>query len=96
MTNIELSELIAVRVLGWEKIDDRMYKNSEGFYILLTNWAESIAHALDLAALNGVGIMPVESGWQAFLVESLANLAIDPSPAKAIALAILIVHNIES
>ena len=94
-TNLEISHAIATQVLGWTQIDDSMYKDAEGFYVYLTNWAESIPHAIDLAALQQVALKPVTDGWEAWQLSDPTVVGTDSSAAKSIALCVLAINNIE-
>jgi hypothetical protein len=102
MNDLQINELIAISVLNWTKIDDLTYRDTEGFFVRLTDWCNSAPHALDLAMQKNIAIMPVEGQWKTFKLPESGNLeavigseSIDSPIGKAICLSVLKANNIE-
>jgi hypothetical protein len=97
MTSIEISHLIATEVKGWTQLEGIAYQDKEGNVYYLPNYPDSIAHALDLAMVEKISLMPLEDGtWRATALLNSDAFKIDANPGMAICLATLAAHNIEA
>lgn len=86
MTDQEINHLIATKVNGWIHDEGIFYHDVNGFTCYLANYCHSIAHALDLAKANGIGLKPVDQGWLAYQVADPTAYSSDAVAAKAICL----------
>jgi hypothetical protein len=94
MTELEINTAITTQINGWTHVDGIVYQDSQGNYCYMADYCNSIAHALDLAQSNQIGLMPYDGGWQAY---SVADSEINKSntvAAKAICLCLLAIKGI--
>jgi hypothetical protein len=92
MTDDQINHLIATQVNGWIHDEGIFYHDENGVTCYLADYCHSIAHALDLAKSKDIGLMPVEAGWQAYLVADALVMSVDTVAAKAICLCLLAVR----
>jgi hypothetical protein len=96
MTDLEINQKIATNIKRWTPIEDGWYDDGSGFYNPLPDYCNSIAHALDLAKVHGIGLKPVEAGWEEYNVANPTSYSTDAVAAKAICLCLLIDSQIQS
>lgn len=94
MTKQEINQAIATQVNGWTHVDGIVYQDKDSNYCYMADYCHSIAHALDLAALHQIGLMPYETGWQAYSVADSEINKSDTVAAKAICLCLLAIKGI--
>jgi hypothetical protein len=94
MTEQEINHTIATVVCGWIHDEDIFYHDAAGFTCYLSDYCNSISHALDLAKEQGVGLMPTTEGWQAYQLSNPEVVGNNAVAAKAICLCILTMHDI--
>jgi hypothetical protein len=94
MTEQEINHAIATQVRGWIHDEGIFYHDAAGFTCYLSDYCNSIAHALDLAKEQGVGLAPTPDGWQAYQLSNPEVLGNNAVAAKAICLCILTIHGV--
>jgi hypothetical protein len=94
MTDQEINQAIATQINGWTHVEGIVYQDSQGSYCYMADYCHSIAHALDLAASHQIGLMPYETGWQAYSVADAETNGSNTVAAKAICLCLLALHEI--
>lgn len=94
MTDQEINHYIATQINGWIHDEGIFYHDVNGATCYLADYCNSIPHALDIAKTNGIGLKPVESGWEASLVNDPSKSAIDFVASKAICLTALILAGV--
>lgn len=94
MTEQEINQTIATEINGWTHIEGIIYQDSVGNYCYMADYCNSIAHALDLAALHQIGLIPHQAGWQAYSVVDAEINGSDTVAAKSICLCLLTMHSI--
>jgi hypothetical protein len=96
MNDFSINQTIAIQILRWTQIDEVTYRDTEGFFIFLTDFCNSISHALDLAMAEKISLMPLENGtWRASALLNSDAFSVDSNPSRAICLATLALHEIE-
>jgi hypothetical protein len=96
MDNQEINHAIATKVNGWIHDEGIYYHDASGFTCYLADYCNSIAHALDLAKAQGIGLKPVELGWEAYQVADPTSCSSDGVAAKAICMCLLLTKQIQS
>jgi hypothetical protein len=86
MTDQEINQTIATRILGWTHVEGIVYLDSNDAYCYLADYCHSIAHALDLAKANEIALKPVAEGWSAYKLSDETTIATDSLASKAICL----------
>jgi hypothetical protein len=94
MNDQEINNLITTQILGWTHLEGNVYQNTEGAYVYAADYCNSVAHALDLAQANGIGLASVGTEWQATQVANSLMTSSDSVAAKAICLCLLAVKEI--
>jgi hypothetical protein len=94
MTEQEINQAIATQVNGWTHVDGIVYQDKDSNYCYMADYCHSIAHALDLAALHQIGLMPVEAGWSAYSITTPETNQSDAVAAKSICLCLLTILEI--
>jgi hypothetical protein len=102
MTTQEISHLIATAVRGWTQQEGVVYTDAEGNTQYITNYCDSVPHALDLAQEQNIALLPVDGQWKAFklangeAIEAVMDTeTVDSNAGKAICLSILKANNVE-
>jgi hypothetical protein len=89
MLDQEINHLIATQVNGWIHDEGIFYHDENGNTCYLADYCNSIPHAIDLAKIYGIGLVPTETNWQAYKVATPAIQVLDAIASKAICLCLL-------
>jgi len=90
MSDQEINHLIATQINGWIHDEGIFYHDVNGFTCYLADYCHSIAHALDLAKANGIGLKPVATGWEAYQVADPTSSSSDEVAPRAICLCLML------